>query len=331
MKGIIFFLLLVFNMIGNVFAEEKIRVAFFPNFTHAQALIGMENGEYERFTGTKIEWKAFNAGPSAMEALLSGEIDISFVGTNPAVNAFLRSKGTALKIISGVANGGASFVIRGDLNIKNEKDLIGKNLASPELGNTQDVALKYWLKSKGLVINKDVKVNNVKNPDILLLFKKESIDGAWVPEPWATRLIQEANGKIFLDERSLWPNGNFATAVLVVRKEFLDKNYKLVENFLKAHVNITDWINKNHSMAKKLINQSIAKVIYKPIPDKVLDEAFTKVTFTYDPAPYSIFKSAERAKDLGYLPKNDKTNLNEILDLSILNKVLKNMGKKQIN
>lgn len=325
-KFILIFLILILSK--NAFAEKKIKVAFFPNFTHAQALIGMENGEYEKHVGTKIEWKAFNAGPSAMEALLSGEIDFAFVGTNPAINAFLRTKGVALRIIAGVANGGASFVIRGNLSIKSESELKGKNLASPEFGNTQDVALKYWLKSKGFQINRDVRVNNLKNSDIYLLFKKGSLDGAWVPEPWATRLVKEANGRIFIDERSLWPDGDFSTAILVVRKDFLDKNLKLVEGFLKAHVIITEWINKNPDLAKKVINRAIKKMIYKPLPEMILQEAFTRVKFTYNPATNSIFESAKRAKELGYLPKYEEKNLNEILYLSILNNVLIKMKKK---
>lgn len=325
-KFILIFLVLILSK--NAFAEKKIKVAFFPNFTHAQALIGMENGEYEKHVGTKIEWKAFNAGPSAMEALLSGEIDFAFVGTNPAINAFLRTKGVALRIIAGVANGGASFVIRGNLSIKSESELKGKNLASPEFGNTQDVALKYWLKSKGFQINRDVRVNNLKNSDIYLLFKKGSLDGAWVPEPWATRLVKEANGRIFIDERSLWSDGDFSTAILVVRKDFLDKNLKLVEGFLKAHVIITEWINKNPDLAKKVINKAIEKMIYKPLPEMILQEAFTRVKFTYNPATNSIFESAKRAKELGYLPKYEEKNLNEILYLSILNNVLIKMKKK---
>lgn len=325
-KFILIFLILILSK--NAFAEKKIKVAFFPNFTHAQALIGMENGEYEKHVGTKIEWKAFNAGPSAMEALLSGEIDFAFVGTNPAINAFLRTKGVALRIIAGVANGGASFVIRGNLSIKSESELKGKNLASPEFGNTQDVALKYWLKSKGFQINRDVRVSNLKNSDIYLLFKKGSLDGAWVPEPWATRLVKEANGRIFIDERSLWPNGDFSTAILVVRKDFLDKNLKLVEGFLKAHVIITEWINKNPDLAKKVINRAIEKMIYKTLPEMILQEAFTRVKFTYNPATNSIFESAKRAKELGYLPKYEEKNLNEILYLSILNNVLIKMKKK---
>jgi len=325
-KFILIFLILILSK--NAFAEKKIKVAFFPNFTHAQALIGMENGEYEKHVGTKIEWKAFNAGPSAMEALLSGEIDFAFVGTNPAINAFLRTKGVALRIIAGVANGGASFVIRGNLSIKSESELKGKNLASPEFGNTQDVALKYWLKSKGFQINRDVRVNNLKNSDIYLLFKKGSLDGAWVPEPWATRLVKEANGRIFIDERNLWPDGDFSTAILVVRKDFLDKNLKLVEGFLKAHVIITEWINKNPDLAKKVINRAIEKMIYKPLPEMILQEAFTRVKFTYNPATNSIFESAKRAKELGYLPKYEEKNLNEILYLSILNNVLIKMKKK---
>ncbi len=325
----VFLIFLILILTKDVFGGKKIRVAFFPNFTHAQALIGMENGEYEKQTGTKIEWKAFNAGPSAMEALLSGEIDFAFVGTNPAINAFLRTKGASLRIISGVANGGASFVIRGDLSIKNEIELKGKNFASPEFGNTQDVALKYWLRSKGFEINKDVRVNNLKNPDIYLLFKKGSLDGAWVPEPWATRLIQEANGRVFIDERSLWPNGDFSTSILVVRKDFLDKNIDIVERFLKAHVIITEWINRNPDVAKKMINRSIEKILYKPLPDKILEEAFTKVKFTYKPATNSIIESAKRAKELKYLPKYDETSLNEIFNLFILDKVLSELRKNR--
>lgn len=327
-KLIIFLILLFFSHETKASTNNKIRVAFFPNFTHGQALIGISNKLYEKYISKEIDWKAFNAGPSAMEALLAGEVDFAFVGVNPSINAYLRSKGKALKIIAGSANGGACFVIRKDLTIKSINDFKGKSLASPEFGNTQDISLKYWLKKNGLLGL--VKTNNVKNPDIYTLFVKKSIDGAWIPEPWVTRIIQEAGGKIYIDERGLWPEGKFATSVLVVRKEFLDKNPETVEKFLKAHIEITDWINKNPEEAKNLINNSIAKIIYKPLPKKVIDEAFTRINFSYDPITNSIFDFASHAKELGYLPKNIDIDLKEIFELSILNRVLIQQKKKPI-
>lgn len=304
-------------------AGQEIRVGHFPNFTHAQALVGRANGAYEKNTQAKISWKVFNAGPTAMEALIAGEIDIAYVGPNPAINAYLRSKGKILKVIAGTASGGASLVVRRG-GIRSAKDLKGKRVASPEIGNTQDVALRTWLKAHGLMPGRDVRVVSLKNPDILMLFMQKELDAAWVPEPWASRLVLEGGGEIFLDERTLWPRGEFATAVLVVRSDFLRKERRLVQNFLAAHVDLTLLINKNKTEAKKIINEQLARLMGKPLPVAVLDQAFAKVNFTWDPIAQSLTISAKNAEALGYLPRTGVrvTDVKDMVDLLVLNQLL---------
>ncbi len=305
-------------------AGQEIRAGHFLNFTHAQALMGRANGAFEKTTGAKVFWKVFNAGPTAMEALIAGEIDIAYVGPNPAINAYLRSKGKALKVIAGASSGGASLVVRRGAGIKSSKDLRGKHVASPEIGNTQDVALRTWLKSQGLVPGRDLRISALKNPDILMLFMQKQLDAAWVPEPWASRLVLEGGGEIFLDERTLWPRGEFATAVLVVRSEFLRQEPQLVKDFLAAHVGLTLAINKDKPQAKKIVNQQLAKLMGKPLPVAVLDQAFAKVDFTYNPAAQSLTTSAKSAEALGYLPRSGArvSDVKDMVDLTLLNQLL---------
>jgi NitT/TauT family transport system substrate-binding protein len=304
--------------------REEIRVGFFPNVTHAQALVGRANGLFERSTRSKIAWKAFNAGPTAMEALIAGEIDLAYVGPNPAVNAYLRSKGKALKVVAGAASGGASLVVRRAAGIRSAGDLKGKRVGSPEIGNTQDVALRTWLKAQGILPNRDVRVVTLKNPDILTLFLQKELDAAWVPEPWATRLVLEAGGEIFLDERTLWPDGDFTTAVVVARSGFLREERERVKNFLAAHVDLTLWIRENPAEAKKVINAQLAALLGKPLPAEVLDRAFTRMRITWDPVPRSLAVSAKNAEALGYLPKTGMgaSEVTNLVDLSVLNEVL---------
>ena len=305
-------------------AGQEIRAGHFLNFTHAQALMGRANGAFEKSTGTKVSWKVFNAGPTAMEALIAGEIDIAYVGPNPAINAYLRSKGKALKVIAGASSGGASLVIRRGVGIKSPKDLRGKHVASPEIGNTQDVALRTWLKAQRFVPGRDLRISALKNPDILMLFMQKQLDAAWVPEPWASRLVLEGGGEIFLDERTLWPRGEFATAVLVVRSEFLRQEPQLVKNFVAAHVDLTLAINKDKPLAKKTVNQQLAKLMGKPLPVVVLDQAFAKVDFTYNPAAQSLTASARSAEALGYLPRSGArvSDVKNMVDLTMLNQLL---------
>lgn len=305
-------------------AEREIRAGHFPNFTHAQALLGKANGAFEKSTGARVSWKVFNAGPTAMEALIAGEIDMAYVGPNPAINAYLRSKGKALKVIAGASSGGASLVVRRGAGIRSAGDLKGKRVASPEIGNTQDVAFRTWLKAQGMVPGRDVRISPLKNPDILMLFMQKELDAAWVPEPWASRLVLEGGGDVFLDERSLWPRGEFATAVLVVRSDFLQKERQLVSGFVAAHVDLTMLINKNRAEAKKTVNEQLARLTGKPLPTAVLDQAFAKVGFTYDPVVGSITSSAKSAEALGYLPRTGArvADVKNMVDLSILNQLL---------
>ncbi|HET8793150.1 MAG TPA: ABC transporter substrate-binding protein, partial [Nitrososphaeraceae archaeon] len=225
------------------------------------------------------------------------------------------------------------FVIRADTDIKSSSDFANKKFASPQLGNTQDVALRNYLLENGYktVENKgNVHVLPAKNPDILTLFLKKDIDGAWVPEPWGERLIKEANGKLFLDERDLWPDGKFVTGLIVVRTDYLQNNPDVIEKLLKAHVEETEWINNNKEEAIKAFNTELKKITYQTIPEDILREALTRLEFTYDPIQQSLYKSANDAFDIGFLGKI-KPDLSNLFDLNILNKVLKEKGLTTIN
>src|SRR5438445_8174225 len=223
-RRFIFALILLFGSCIRLLAQggvTVIRVGAFPNITHSQAMIGKANGFFERALGpgVKIDWKTFNAGPAAMEALLAGAIDMTYIGPNPAIQGYVRSNGEALRIIAGATSGGASLVVRSDSGIQKPEDFHGKKVASPQQGNTQDVALRAWLKANGLKpIEKggDVQIMPMANPDQLTLFQKKELDAAWAPEPWATRLIRDGNGRLFLDERTLWPKGQFIVTNLIV-------------------------------------------------------------------------------------------------------------------
>ncbi len=284
-------------------AQTVIRVGAFPNITHPQAMVGKNNGWFEKAMGpqVKIDWKSFNAGPSAIEALFAGAIDMTYIGPNPAISGYVRSNGEALRIIAGATSGGAALVVRIDSGIQKPEDFHGKKIGSPQMGNTQDVALRAWLKGNGMKTTDKGGDVQLANPDQLTLFLKKELDAAWAPEPWATRLIKEGNGRLFLDERTLWPNGQFITAHLIVRTQFLKEHLDLVKNWIRAHVELTDWINGHLPEAKKLLNQQIAKETGKALPDAVLDEAFGRMQATYDPLRGSLMNAAKSAFDAGFL------------------------------
>jgi NitT/TauT family transport system substrate-binding protein len=314
--------------------ETVIRVGAFPNITHPQAMIGKANGAFQHALGpgVKIEWKSFNAGPSAIEALFAGALDMTYIGPNPAINGYVRSNGDALRIIAGATSGGASLVVRNDSGINGPQDFHGKRVASPQMGNTQDVALRAWLKANGLKTRDrggDVQVIPVANADQMTLFLKKELDAAWAPEPWASRLVREANGRILLDERTLWPNGQFITAHLIVSSKFLQARPDLVRKWLEAHVEITEWINGHGSEAKQILNQQILRETGKALSAGVLEDAFGRMQVTYDPLRPSLVRAAQLAFDAGFLGR-EMPDLSRLYDLHMLNQVLAAKGKKAI-
>jgi len=314
-------------------AQQPVRIGYFANITHAQALYGRSTGLYEKKLGSAVNWKVFNAGPSAMEALLAGALDICYVGPNPAVNAYLRTKGKSLRIIAGSASGGAALVVAPHEVIRSPQDFKGKRLASPEFGNTQDIALKSWLKEQMLQPGRNVQVIPIKNPDILTLFKQQQIAGAWVPEPWLTRLVREAQGQIYLDERTLWEGGKFPTAIVVVRAEFLAANPEVVKRFLDGHVEATLAINKSLKTSAKVINDELSRAARIALPQSVIDEALTRLTLTYDPSYPALLTMARRAAELGMLPDKPAAiteKLVGIIDALPLNGVLQSRKLKTI-
>jgi NitT/TauT family transport system substrate-binding protein len=325
---------LVLALAPVVNAQTTIRVGAFPNITHAQPMIGKANGWFEKAVGpdVKIEWRSFNAGPSAIEALFAGAIDMTYVGPNPAINGYVRSNGEALRIIAGATSGGAALVVRSDSGINKPQDFHGKRIASPQMGNTQDVALRAWLISQGLKTRDkggDVQVMPIANPDQLTLFLKKELDAAWAPEPWASRLVREGNGKIFLDERSLWPKGEFLTTELVVSTKFLAAHPDVVKKWLQAHVELTDSINANIPQAKQTLNLQIQKETGKALASAVLDDSFGRLQVTYDPLRGPLLRSAQMAFDAGFLGRQ-MPDLSRIYDLTLLNQVLTEEGKKPV-
>ena len=297
-------------------------------------MVGKANGWFEKAMGpnVRVEWKIFNAGPSAIEALFAGAIDMAYIGPNPTINGYVRSRGEALKVVSGAASGGASLVVRSNAGINKPEDFHGKRVASPQLGNTQDVALRSWLKAHGMKPKDkggDVQVLPMANPDQLTLFLKQELDAAWAPEPWATRLVLEGNGHRFLDERDLWPNHQFVVTNLIVSTKFLREHPELVKNWVRANVELTDWIKGHAPEAKQLLNSQIQKETGKALPAALMDEAYGRFEVTSDPIRSSLLTAAQSAYDAGFLGRQ-MPDLSGLYDLSFLNQVLAEKGRKAV-
>jgi NitT/TauT family transport system substrate-binding protein len=311
-----------------------VRAGCFPTITHSQALIGKANGAFARALGpdVRIDWKSFNAGPSAIEALFAGALDLTYIGPNPALTGYIRSHGEALRVVAGATSGGAALVVRADSGIRKPADFHGKRVASPQLANTQDVALRAWLRANGLkptTQGGDVQVLPIANADQLNLFLKKQLDAAWAPEPWASRLVREANGRIFLDERQLWPGGRFTTALLVVRTQFLRDHPDLVSKWVRAHLQLTDWITQHPAEAKQVLNQQVRKETGAALPAAVLDDAFGRLQPTYDPLRASLLTSARWEFQEGFLGRQ-MPDLSGLYDLSILNNLLREQHRKEV-
>jgi NitT/TauT family transport system substrate-binding protein len=325
-----FVLLLCSCTSTNAPQTNVVRLGYFPNITHAQAVIGVADGTFARALGDNatIDAKVFNAGPSAIEAMFAGQLDITYIGPNPTINGYVKSKGEALRIIAGATSGGAVLVVRADAGINSPADFRGKKIATPQLGNTQDVAARAWLLKQGFKLKEqggETQVIPIANPDILTLFQKKEIDAAWVPEPWGARLVHQANGKIFLDERELWQGGQFTTAHVIVSTKFLKARPDLVKKFLAAHVELTQRINADPTAAKQKLNAEIQRLTGAALPTAILDDAWSRQTITYDPIRASLIGSAEAAFKLGFLG-DTMPNLDGIYDLALLNEVLKERG-----
>ena len=306
-----------------------VHLGYFPNVTHAVALVGVQRGTLTSLgTNVTVETKTFNAGPALIEALLAGDIDIGYVGPSPAINGYVKSHGEALRIIAGAASGGASFVVRPGAHITTAADLAGKKIATPQKGNTQDVALRYYLKQHNLKSTEEggnVQIVPTDTANILTLFKAGQIDGAWVAEPTASRLVIEDNGTTFVDERTLWPNGKFISTLVVVRKVFLDQHPDVVKAFLKGHVETVQYIQANLASAKTIANAELKRLSGKALATAVIEQSFANVDVTYDPLAQSLLTSADHAFVLGFLGET-KPNLTGIYDLKPLNDVLSAKG-----
>src|SRR5882724_4543997 len=310
------FVLSLMVLANSAHAEERVRVGYFPNLTHAVAIAGLAEGSFARALGSavSIDTKVFNAGPAEIEALFAGEIDIGYIGPGPAITGFVRSKGKALRVVAGAATGGASLVVRGDSGIADAKGLAGKKLASPQIGNTQDVALRTYLRASGLQTSDKggtVTVLPVANPDIVTLFGRKELDGAWVPEPWASILRRQGGGKELVDERSLWPGGKFPTTVVVVSSRFLASHRALVAAFLGGQRDAIRWLAAHPVEAKTVVNGAIGRLTTREMPAQVLDEAWRRLTFSDELAPQNFAKLAKDAEALGYLPASDVSGLIE--------------------
>ena len=305
-----------------------LRLGYFPNLTHATAVAGTEKGIFaERLRPDKVALQTFNAGPAAVEALFAEGLDAAYLGPNPAINAFAKSNGEAVRIISGATSGGAFLIVKP--TVSQPVDLKGKKIASPQLGGTQDVALRVWLDEHGLKPDTagGASVLPQDNAQTLDTFKSGDIVGAWVPEPWATRLVQEGGGKVLVDERTLWPGGRFVTTHLIVRTKFLKQHPATVKRLLEAQVAANDFVNRESAEAQRLANQGIERITGKKLSDSLLTESWKNLTFTNDPIATSLTKSARDAEQVGLLKKVDLTG---IYDLSILDEVLKAAGQQPL-
>ncbi|MFK0118024.1 ABC transporter substrate-binding protein [Streptomyces sp. NPDC090994] len=313
-------------------SADEVRIGYFPNLTHATALVGVQEGLFQKeLGGTTIKASTFNAGPSEIEALNSGSIDIGWIGPSPAINGYTKADGKNLRIIGGSASGGVKLVVNPD-KIKSEDDLKGKKIATPQLGNTQDVAFLNWIAEQGWKVDAQsgkgdvsvVRSDNKVTPDA---YKSGSIDGAWVPEPTASKLVADG-AKVLLDESDLWPDKKFVITNIIVSQKFLEEHPDVVEAVLRGSVETNKWINANPDEAKASANKALEKLSGKALPTEVIDPAWKSITFLDDPLASTLDTEAEHAVKAGLL---EQPNLKGIYDLAPLNKVLEAEGEAPVD
>src|SRR3954468_20124114 len=286
-------------------AETKLRVGHFPNITHAQALVAHNlsrqgKGWFEEKLGgdVKIEWFVYNAGPSAMEAIFARSIDLSYVGPGPALNAYTKSNGQEIRLIAGAANGGAGLIAQPDENLKAAADFRGKKIATPQLGNTQDISCRAWLTAGGLKITQlggDAQILPTQNPDQLSLFQQKKVDAVWTVEPWVTRLEREAGGKVLVDERDV------ATTVLVSSAKFLGGQRDLAKKFAEAHAALTDWMTKNPDEAQKLIKAELLAETRSDMAADLIAQSWKRIAFAAETPRASIEAFLQSSVKTGFI------------------------------
>jgi NitT/TauT family transport system substrate-binding protein len=289
---------------GSVSAETKIRVGHFPNITHAQGVVAhalsrQGKGWFEQRLGadTKIEWFVYNAGPSAMEAIFANSIDLTYVGPGPALNAYTKANGAEIRLIAGAANGGAGLVVQPDGNLNGPADFRGKKIATPQLGNTQDISCRAWLTEGGLKITQlggDANVIPTQNPDQLALFKEKKIDAVWTVEPWLSRLEQEASGKVLVEEKEA------ATTVLVSSVKFFQQR-ELLKKFAQAHAELTDWIVKNPDEAQRLIKAELLEETKSDMSPELIAAAWKRIALTAETPRASVEKFIQNSVKAGFI------------------------------
>ncbi|UCM90979.1 ABC transporter substrate-binding protein [Streptomyces marincola] len=321
------------NSAGPALSADRVNIGYFANITHATAVVGLQDDGLIRreLGGTEVNTQVFNAGPSAIEALNSGDLDLTFIGPNPAINGWAQSGGESLRIVSGAASGGASLVVDSEA-IGSTEDLAGARIATPQLGNTQDVALLNYLADEGFEVNPqdgtgDVEVFRIPNAEIPAAFEGGDIDGAWVPEPTAANLVSRG-GETLLDEGELWENGQYVVTHVIASQDFLAEHEDVVEAVVRGVVRTNAWINDNPDEAKERFNAELAALPGgSELPAEVLDPAFENVEFLNDPLAPTLQAGARNAIDAGLL---EETDLTGIYDLSVLNRVLAEEGLPEI-
>jgi NitT/TauT family transport system substrate-binding protein len=289
---------------------RALRLGYFANITHGPALTAVQSGALARaLPGVAVTARVMTAGPEAMTALLAGSLDACFTGPIPAASAFLRSRGRALRCVSGVCEGGAVFVVREGAGIRAAADLRGRRVATPQLGNTQDVALRRYLRTQGLadtMVGGDVTVVNTANSNILSLFRQGRLDAAWVPEPWGARLLA-SGGRLLIDERDLWPGRAFATTLLVAHTRYLAEAAANVDALVDVTASESRRLRGDPARARAEVGAALRAIGASALPPAVVADAWTRIAFTTDPLPASVTAMARHAQDLGMFPAGELT------------------------
>ena len=308
--GIIAFLGFTQSSVND--SENNIRVAFFPSVVHAVPIIGMETQTFANNLNADldIQVKIFDSGPQVIESIFSNSVDIAYVGPGPVINGFLKSDGNDLKILAGAASGGASFVIQKNSGLDLIENYTGKRIAAPQISNTQDVSLRHYLAENGLITAEkggDVFVLNIANPDIYTLFAKGDIDGAWVPEPWATMLVEELDGVRLFDENEFWPENQFSSVLLIGRTDYIEKNPEIIKQWINANEKTVQWINNHPNESEILYNEFLKSYMGRTLPQNIVEKSFSNIIITSEPLENSVHTFAERADALGYLGRDGYT------------------------